>query len=234
MTWQMKIVVFSLQYHAYGICCCSVAQSCLTLCDPMDRSTPGLPVPHPLPEFGPSSCSLHQWCHPAVSFSDVLFSCPQSFPASGTFPMSHLFTSDGQNTGASASVLAVNTQGWSPLRLVWFPCCPRDFQESSPAPQLESIYSLALFMVQLSQPYVSTGKTTALTIGTFVGRVMSLLFNTLSRFVISFLPRSGRLLISWLQSLSAVIFGAQEDICLYFHHLAPLYLPCSNGHLPWS
>ena len=66
----------------------------------------------------PSSRLLHQWCHPAISSSDALFSsCPQSFPASGTFPMSHLFTSDDQNTGASASVLPVNIQGWSPLRL---------------------------------------------------------------------------------------------------------------------
>ena len=234
MTWQMKIVVFSLQYHAYGICCCSVAQSCLTLCDPMDRSTPGLPVPHPLPEFGPSSCSLHQWCHPAVSFSDVLFSWPQSFPASGTFPMSHLFTSDGQNTGASASVLAVNTQGWSPLRLVWFPCCPRDFQESSPAPQLESIYSLALFMVQLSQPYGSTGKTTALTIGTFVGRVMSLLFNTLSRFVISFLPRSGRLLISWLQLPSVVILEPKQRKSVTLSTFSPFICMQSWGQMAWS
>ena len=103
---------------------------------------------------------------------------------------------------------------------------------SSPASQLESIYSLALFMVQFSQPYMTTGNTIALTTGTFVGRVMSLLFNTLSRFVINFLPRSNNL-ISWLQSSSAVIFGAQEDdICLYFHHLFPFYLPCSNGYLP--
>ena len=186
-------------------------------------------------EFSPSSCSLHQWCHPAVSFSDVLFSCPQSFPASGTFPMSHLFASDGQNTGVSASVLPVKIQGWSPLRLVWFPCHPRDFQEPSPASQLERIYSLVLFMVQFSQLYMTTGKTIALTIGTFVGRLMSLLFNTLSGFVVTFLPRSNNLLISWLQSSSAVIFGAQEDdICLYFHHLSPFYLPCSNGYLPWS
>ena len=64
-----------------------------------------------------SSCSLHQWCHPAISSSVTLFSfCPQSFPASGTFPMSHLFTSDDQNAGASV-LASVNSQGWSPLRL---------------------------------------------------------------------------------------------------------------------
>ena len=72
------------------------------------------------PGVCPSSGSSHPWCRPAISSSDALFSfCPQSFPASGNFPMSHLFASDDQNTGASASasVLPVSVQGWSPLRL---------------------------------------------------------------------------------------------------------------------
>ena len=76
--------------------------------------------PSPSPQICPSSCPLHQWCHPGISSSDVLFSfCLQFFPASGTFPMSRLFTSDEQNiaASASASVLPVNIQGWSPLRL---------------------------------------------------------------------------------------------------------------------
>ena len=74
--------------------------------------------PSPSPRVCPSSCSLHQWCCPAISSSDALFSfCPQSFPALGTFPTSQLFASDDQNTGASASVLPVNIQGSSPLRL---------------------------------------------------------------------------------------------------------------------
>ena len=74
--------------------CCSVAQLCPTLCNPMDCSMPGLPVPHHL-AVCPSSCSLHQWCRSAISSSDSLFSfCPWSFPALGTFPMSHLCTSD--------------------------------------------------------------------------------------------------------------------------------------------
>ena len=78
------------------------------------------PCPSPPPRVCPSSCSLHQWCHPATLSSDALFSfCPQSFPASGTFLISYLFASDTQNTGASASasVIPVNIQGWSPLRL---------------------------------------------------------------------------------------------------------------------
>ena len=76
------------------------------------------PCPSPSPEVCPSSCPLHWWCHPAISSSDAVFSfCPQSFPASGTFPVSCPLTSDVQNTGASASVIPVNIQGCSPLRL---------------------------------------------------------------------------------------------------------------------
>ena len=76
--------------------------------------------PSPSPKVFPGSCSWHQWCLPAISFSDTLFSfCPQSFPASGSFPMSQLFTSVDQNTGASntgASVLPMSIQSWFPLR----------------------------------------------------------------------------------------------------------------------
>ena len=78
------------------------------------------PCPSPSPRVCPNSCSLHQWWRPAVSASDTLFSfCPQSFPASGTFPMSQLFTSDDKNTEASTSVsvLPASIQGWFPLRL---------------------------------------------------------------------------------------------------------------------
>ena len=95
----------------------SVAQSSPTLCDPMNHSTPGLPVHHQLLEFT-DSCPSSQWCHPAISSSVVPFSsCPQSLPASESFPMSQLFTWGGQSTGVSAlaSFLPKNTQGWSPL-----------------------------------------------------------------------------------------------------------------------
>ena len=77
--------------------------------------------PSPSPKVCPSSYALHQLCHPAISSSDTVFSFfPQSFPASGTFPMSWLLTSDDQNTGtsASASVLPMCIQGWFPLRLI--------------------------------------------------------------------------------------------------------------------
>ena len=95
----------------------SVTQSCLTLCDPMNCSTPALP-PSPTPGVHPNPCPLSRWCHPAISSSAVPFSsCPQSFPASGSFPMSQLFTSGGQSfrVSASTSVLPMKTQDWSPL-----------------------------------------------------------------------------------------------------------------------
>ena len=95
-----------------------VAQLCLTLWDPMDCSIPGLPVHNQLPEFTSKSCPLSRWCHPTISSSVVPFSsCFQSFPASGSFPVSQFFTSGGQSIGvsASASVFPMNTQDWSPL-----------------------------------------------------------------------------------------------------------------------
>ena len=100
-------------------------------------------------------------------------------------------------------------------------CCPRNSQESSPTPQFKSINSSVLsfpfffffsvfFIVQLSNPYMTTGKTISLTRQTFVGKIMSLLFNMPSRLVITFLPRSKHLLISWLQSPSSVILEPKK------------------------
>jgi len=96
----------------------SVAQSCPTLCDPMDCKTPGFPVLHQLPELTQTHCPSSWWCHPTISSSVIPFSsCLHSFPASGCFPMSQFFTSGGQTIGvsASASVLPMNSQDWSPL-----------------------------------------------------------------------------------------------------------------------
>ena len=104
--------LLDLQFSQFS----SVAQSCPTLCDPINRSTPGLPVHHQLLEF--NSCPSSRWCHPTISSSVVpVFSWPQSFPASGSVPMSQLFAWGGQSIGVSAStsVLPVNTQDWSPL-----------------------------------------------------------------------------------------------------------------------
>ena len=93
------------------------AQSCPTLCDPMNCSTP---CPWTTPRVHPNPCPLSCWCHPTILSSVVPFSsCPQSFPASGSFQMSQLFALDSQSIGVSAStsVLPMNTQDWSPL--IW-------------------------------------------------------------------------------------------------------------------
>ena len=160
----------------------------------MDRTR--LPWPSPTPRACSNSCPSSQWCHPTISSSVFPFSsCLQSFPASGYFPVSQFFPSGDQNIRVSASASVFQwifrthfLKGW----LVWSPCSPRDSQESSPTPQFKSI----IHTWQLSHPYMTTGKIIALTRWTFVGKVMSLLFNMLSKFVIDFLSRSKRLLIS--------------------------------------
>ena len=125
----------------------SVTQSCLTLCNPMDYSTPGLPVHRQLQVYSDSR-PLSWWYHPIISSTVVPFSsCLQSFSASGSFQTSQ-FTSGGQSVGvsASASVLPMNIQDWFPLGWSgWiFPCSPGDSQEFSPTPQFNSINYLVL------------------------------------------------------------------------------------------
>ena len=208
---------------------CPVAKSCMTLRVAMDGSRLRLSVLHHLPESAKFISTASVMSSNLLILVSGFSFCLPSFPASGSFPVSWLFTSDGKSIGVSASVLPVRIQGWFPLRLVWYLCWPRDSQESSPAPQFESIsYSvLRLFMVQLSHPHMTTGKTIALTRWSFVGKVTSLLFNRQSRLIIAFLPRSKRLWISWLQSPSAVILETPK--ISHCFHCFPIYLPWSDG-----
>ena len=169
--------------------------------------------PSPIPGVYSNSCPLSQWCHPAISSSVIHFSCLPSFLASGSFPVSQSFASGGQNIGVSAStsVISMNIQDWFPLGWTgWVFSLSRGLSRvfSNTTVQKHQFFFLwcsTFFIVQLSHPYLTTGKTIALTRQTFVGKVMSLLFNMLSRLVIAFLPRIKCLLISWLQSPSAVI-----------------------------
>ena len=163
-----------------------------------------IPCSSPSPSVCSNSCLLSQRCHPAISSSAALFSsCLQSFPASGSFQMSQLLSLGGQNIGASASILPMNVQGWFPLGLTDLTSL-QSRELSSIIIQKQILRRSAVVMFQLSHPYMTTGKTTALTRWTFVDKAVPLLFNTLSRFVIAFLLRSKRLLISWLQSVYAV------------------------------
>ena len=174
----------------------------------------------------PSSCPLNWWGHPTISSSVALFSCLQYFPASGSFLVSWLFVSGGQSIGASASVLPMNIQDWFPLRLTSFDLLAVQRTLKSLLQHYSSKASIlrcwAVFMVHLSHPYVTTGKTIALTRRTFAGKVMSLLFNMLYRLVITFLPRSKCLSISWLQSPSAVILEPPKNKVSHCFHCFPL------------
>ena len=136
---------------------------------------PRLPCPSPTPWACSNSCPWSRWCHPIISSSFVPFSSfPQSFPASGSFPVSQLFKSGGQSTGvsASASVLPLNIHGWFPLGFTWFDLLAVQGVLKSLLQHHNSKASIlrhsACFTVQLSHPYMTLGKTIALTRRTFV------------------------------------------------------------------
>ena len=160
---------------------CSVVSDSLRPHEPQHARPP---CPSPTPRVYPNSCPLSRWCHLTISSSVIpFFSCIQSFPTSGSFQMSQLFASGGQSIGvsASASVLPLNVQDWFPLG--WTGCISL-FSKELPQSLIKHYSSKAsilqcsaFFMVQLSCPYMSIGKTIALTRRTFVGKVMSLLFN---------------------------------------------------------
>ena len=135
-----------------------------------------LPCPSQTPRACSSSCQLSQWCHPTVSSSVVPFSsCLQSFPASRSFPMSQLFISGGQNIGASvsASVLPMNIQDWLPLGLTGLISLQSkglsNLQHHSSKASI--LQCSSFFIVQLSYPYMTTGKTITLTRWSFMGKV---------------------------------------------------------------
>ena len=165
--------------------------------------------PLPTPGTYSNSCPLSQWCHPAISSSGVPFSCLQSFPASGSF--SNQWAHQIRWPKYWSFILSPSSEysGFISFRMDWFGLLTVQGTLKSLLQHHSSKASIlpcsAFFMVQLQHPYMTTGETIALTIQTFVGKVMSPLFNMLSRFVIAFLPRSKHLLISWLQSPSAVI-----------------------------
>ena len=144
------------------------------------------PCPSPTPRVYPNSCPSSQWCHPAISSSVVPFSsCPQSLPASGSFPMSQLFTWGGQRTGvsASASVLPMNTHDWSPLGWTgWISLQSKGLSRvfSNTTVQKHQFFGAQLSSQSNSHIYgYDHWKTIALTRRTFVGKVRSLLFNIL-------------------------------------------------------
>ena len=171
------------------------------------------PYPSPTPEVHSDSHPLSQWCHPAISSSVVPFSsCPQCLSSSESFPMSQLLFGMRWPKSWSFSFSIIPSKeipGLMSFRVDWLDLLAVQGTLKSLLQHHSSKASIlqlsAFFTVQLSHPYMTTGKTIALTKWTLVGKAMSLLLNTLSRLVRTFLLRSKRLLISWLQSPSAVI-----------------------------
>ena len=169
------------------------------------------PCPSPTPGVYPNSCPLSRWCHPAISSCRPLLLLP-------TIPASiRVFSNESTLSmrwpkywSSSCSISPSNEHpGLISFRMDWLDLLEVQGTLKSLLQHHSSKASIlrrsAFFIVQLSHPYMTTGKTIALTRQTFAGKAMSLLLNMLSRLVITFLPRSKRLLISWLQSPSAVI-----------------------------
>ena len=177
--------------------------------------------PSPTPGACSNSCPSTQWCHPTISFSVIPFSsCLQSFPASRSFPTCQFFPSGGQiqhqlmlkdwfriNPSNNYSGLLSFRIDLLDLLAVQgtLKCCLQHHNSKASILQCSTF-----FIVQFSHPYVTAGKTIALTRRIFVGKAISLLFNMLSRLVKAFLPRIKCLFISWLHSPSAVIWEPKK------------------------
>ena len=210
----------------------SVAQSRLILCDPMDCSMPGLPVHQ----------QLRSWLkltsiESVMPSNHLILCCPLLPPL--IFPSIRVFSNESvlrirwpKDWSFSFSISPSNEcSGLIFFRMDWLDLFAVQgtlkslFQYHSSKASI--LWCSAFFIVQLSHPYMTNGKTIALSRQTFVGKALSLLFNKLSKSIITFLPRSKSLLILWLQSSSD--FGSpQNKVCHCFHYL-PIYLPWSDG-----
>ena len=166
------------------------------------------PCPSPTPGVYPNLCPSTWWCHQAISSSIVPFSsCPQSLPTSESFPMSQLFTSGGQSIGVSAlaSVLPMNTQDWSPLGWAgWIFLQSKGLSEVFSNTTVQKLQFFGTQLSSQSNSHIHTGKTIALTRWNFVGKVISLLSNMLSRLVLTFLPPLKK--IVWAFKLSSIVW----------------------------
>ena len=193
------------------------------------------PCPSPTLRVYSNSCPLSQWCHPTISSSVVPFSsCLQSFPASGFFQGISALHQVAKILEFQLNISASNDySGLISFRMDWLDLLAVQGTLKSLLQHYSSKASIlwlsSFFIVQLSHPYMIPGKTIALTRWTFCGKVMSLIFNMLLRLVIIFLPRSKHLLISWLQSPSAVILKPPKNKVSHCFYCFPIYLPWSDG-----
>ena len=186
---------------------CSVVSDCPRFCGLWHAS---LPYPSPSPRECSNLCPLSQWCCPTNLSCHPLLLLPSFFPSM------RVFSNESALRIRWISVISPSNDysGLISIRIDWFDLLvvqgtlKRLLQHHSSKASI--LQCSAFFMVQLWHPYMTTGKTIKETRWTFVGKVMSLLFNVLSRFVVIFLPRSKRRLISWLQSPSAVILETKK------------------------
>ena len=211
-----------------------VNPSCPVLCDPQGLHHARIPCASPTLGACSNSYPSSWWCYPP--------SQPVSSPSLPTFNLSSIRVFSNESVlhirwpkYCSFSVSPSNDYlGLISFRMDWLDLLAVQGTLKSLlqyySSKVSTLWRSAFFIVQLSHPYVTTEKTIALTRRTFVGKVMSLLFNMLSRLVITFLPKSKHLLISWLQSLSAVIFKppSPKKVCHCFHCFL-IYLPWSDG-----
>ena len=196
---------------------------------------PRLHCPSPAPRACSNSCpSSWWWTIQPSTLCNPLLLLPSVFPSIRVFSSESVLHIRWPKywSLASASVLPMSVQDIFSFRIDWFDLLAvqgiqKFIQHYSSKASI--LRQPAFFMVQLSHPYMTTGKTIALNRRTLVGKVMFLIFNILSRFVIAFLPRSKCLLTSWLQSPFAVIFKPKKIESLTVSHCFPIYLPWSDG-----
>ena len=217
-------------FVSLNLYCCSVAQSCPTLCNPMDCSTPASL------SFTISQTLLKFMSIESVMPSNHLILCHPHLLLSSIFPSIRVFSNESalrigwpKYWSFSFSISPSNEYSWLvSFRMDWLDLLAVQGILKSLLQHCSSKASVlqhsAFFKVQLSHPYMTTGKTIALARQTFVDKVMSQLFNMLSRLVVTFLPRSKHLLISWLQSPSAVILEPPKIVSHCFHCF-PIYFP---------
>ena len=213
--------------HLLPYRCSSVTQSCPTLCNPIHCNMPGFPVLHHLPEL--AQTHVHRVSDASNS---LVLCCPLLFLPS-IFPSIKVFSNESSLHIRWPKYWSFNINpsneysGLISFRIDWFDLLAVQGTLKSLLQHHSSKASILRrsVMVQLSHPYMTTGKTIALTRWTFVDKVMSLLFNMLSRLVITLLPRSKHLLISWLQSPSAVILEPPKNKVCHCFHCFPIYFP---------
>ena len=184
------------------------------------------PCPSPTPGIFSNSCPLSQWCHPTILSCHPLLLLPSVFPSISVFSNDSVLCIRWPKYWSFSFSISPSNEYWGLIsfRMDWLDLLAVQGTLKSllqhHSSKASTLRHSAFFIVQLSYPYMTTGKTIALTRRTFVGIVMSLLFNMLSRLVKAFLPRSKHLLISWLHSPSAIIWSPPQQILSLF----PLFI----------